>query len=167
MPTLSNDDVIGRNDRPRTERRHAEVRSGAIHCSKIGRDRQVALHPDAADLAGAVVGVEIGGELARAPASASSSSTSAEVLAHVGARAEQALFFAAPERDADRAARPGADRFQDPQRFHHRRAAGRVVGGAGRERMRVEVGAEQHDFAARSLPGISAIVLKPFGVGSS
>ena len=39
-----------------------------------------------------------------------------------------------------------ADRFQDAQRLHHRRAAGGVVGGAGRVGMRIEVRAEQHDL---------------------
>jgi len=54
------------------------------------------------------------------------------------------------------------------RRLHHRAAAGGVVGGAGGIGMRVEVRAEQHDLPdARSVPGISAMMLDPFGVFSS
>jgi hypothetical protein len=40
----------------------------------------------------------------------------------------------------------GADRLQNPHRFHHRAAAGRVVGGAGGVRVRVEVSAKQNNL---------------------
>ena len=70
----------------------------------------------------------------------------AEVLLHVRLRAEQPLLLAAPQRQADRAARLDADRLQDPDGFHHHRAADRVVGRAGRRVPRVEVAAEHHDF---------------------
>ena len=39
-----------------------------------------------------------------------------------------------------------ADRLEDARRFHHHRAADRVVGRAGRRVPRVEVAAEHHDF---------------------
>ena len=70
----------------------------------------------------------------------------AEVLLHVGLRAEQALLFAAPQRQANRPARLDADRLQDADRLHHHRAADGVVGRAGRRVPRVEVTAEHHDL---------------------
>jgi hypothetical protein len=63
----------------------------------------------------------------------------------VVARAEQSLLFAAPERDADGAARLESGGVEDAQHFHHRRRAGGVVGGAGRAVPRIEVRANQHD----------------------
>jgi hypothetical protein len=61
-------------------------------------------------------------------------------------RSEQPLLFAAPQRDADRPARARADRLQDPHRFHHRRGAVGVVGGADAGVPRVQVGANHDDF---------------------
>ena len=69
-----------------------------------------------------------------------------EVLLHVRLRAEHALLLAAPQRDANGPPRRDADRLQNPRRLHHRRAANRVVGRAGRRVPRVEVAAEHHDF---------------------
>ena len=68
------------------------------------------------------------------------------MLQHVGLRTEQPFFLAAPERDADRATWLDADRLQNARRLHHRRAADRVVGRAGRRLPRIEVTAEHHHF---------------------
>ena len=68
------------------------------------------------------------------------------MLLDVSERAEESFLFAAPQRDANRAPRPHADRLQDPRRLHHHRAADRVVGGACRRVPRVEVSAEHDDL---------------------
>ncbi len=70
----------------------------------------------------------------------------AEVLLHVELRAEQALLFARPQADANRAARLGVDSFQNAHGFHHHDGSRSVVGGAGTGVPRVEMGADHHDF---------------------
>ena len=77
----------------------------------------------------------------------------AEVLLHVCLRSEEALFLAAPQRDADRAPWLDANRLEYPRGFHHHRAADRVVGGAGCRVPRVEVAAEHDDFVLLVRPG--------------
>ena len=69
------------------------------------------------------------------------------MLPDVRARSEEALFFAAPEGDADRALRRDPDRLQDPHGFHRRGDAGAVVGRARAAVPRVEVRAEHDDLA--------------------
>ena len=61
-------------------------------------------------------------------------------------RSEQALFLAAPERDANRAARLHANRLQDARGFHHHGAADRVVRRARGGVPGIEMAAEHHDF---------------------
>ncbi len=70
----------------------------------------------------------------------------AEVFAHVGLRAEQPLFLAAPQRHADGAPRLDAGRHQNACRLHHDRAADCVVGRAGGRMPRIEVPAEHDHF---------------------
>src|SRR6185437_13383821 len=97
----------------------------------------------AAHAAGAVVDVPVGVDLAELLARLLGA---AEVVLHVGEGAEETFFLAAPECDADRAARLGAGGLEDARGLHHDRAADRVVGGAGRAGPRVEVAAHHHDF---------------------
>ena len=105
----------------------------------------VALQPDAADRAGAVVRVEVGrhlrvfrlqrhrlGDRRNAPA-----------------RTRASRAGPAPRRPRARCGSCAAASrrpLQNPHRLHHRRAAGRVVGGARGVRCRIEVRAEHHDF---------------------
>jgi hypothetical protein len=74
---------------------------------------------------------------------------SVEVLRQIGARAQQALLFAAPERYADRAPRLGAEGAKDPHRLDQRRGGISVVRSAGRGVPRVEVSANEHDLIAQ------------------
>ena len=106
---------------------------------------EVPLHPHAADSPGAVVRVEVRGEL-RVLRLECHRLDVGDMLLHVRAGAEQSLLFAAPQRDTNGSARLDARRLENPRRFHHRGASGGVVSGAGRVRMRIEVGAEDHDF---------------------
>ena len=83
------------------------------------------------------------------------------MLPRPGARAEESFFLAAPEGDANRAARLHADGFENSHHLeHHRRAVG-VVGGAKRGVPRIDVRAGHHDLIAqpRIGPGISAMML--------
>src|SRR5262249_36632500 len=88
-------------------------------------DLGVVLQLPAEELAGAVVDVEVDVELrarrrVRVPR---------EMLRDPRFRSEQALLLAAPQRDADRAPRPRADRLQNAHRLDDR---GRAVGVVGR-----------------------------------
>ena len=67
---------------------------------------------------------------------------------HVGARAEQSFFLAAPQGDANSAARLHADGLQNANGFHGDGAAGGVVGGSGAAVPGVEMRAEHDDLAA-------------------
>ena len=88
-----------------------------------------------------------------------------EVLLHVGLRAEQPLFLAAPQRDADRPLRLRADRLQDPHRLHdHRRPVG-VVRRAGAGMPRVEMRADQHDLRPELRVGAGDLGDDVVGVG--
>ena len=72
--------------------------------------------------------------------------TRTEMMLDVTLRAEQAFFFAAPQADADGAARLDVERFQDADGFHHDDGAGAVVGGSGAGVPGVEVRAQHDDF---------------------
>ena len=69
---------------------------------------------------GIFIGVRIGGER-----------VGAEVLLDIALGAEEAFLFAAPQGDADGAARMDVERFEDAHGFHGDDRAGAVVGGAG------------------------------------
>ncbi len=60
--------------------------------------------------------------------------------------AEEALFFAGPQCDADGAAGMEVEGFDDADGFHHGRAAGGVVGCAGAGVPGIHVSAEHDDF---------------------
>jgi hypothetical protein len=68
------------------------------------------------------------------------------MLLHVALRSEQAFFLAAPQADANGAARLDVQRFQDAHGFHHDDGAGAVVGCARARVPGVEMGAEHHEF---------------------
>ncbi len=61
-------------------------------------------------------------------------------------RTEKPLFFAAPQRHANRSARFYARRFQQSRRFHHNRAADGIIGCARRRVPRIEMSAEHYYF---------------------
>src|SRR5674476_1621992 len=83
-----------------------------------------ALHVHAANLAAAVIHVEVGGELlllARRMEAEGVAHT--VVLAYVRGRPQQSLLFASPESDADRAPRLEIQRLDETHRLeHHTRA---------------------------------------------
>lgn len=118
--------MIGGCHRARPKDVHAEIVQRFDPLFEDFLHRQIALHPDAADFTGAVVEVEIGGELFVARLQLHRGRV-AEMLFHVSARAEQALLFRAPQANANRSARFGSYRFQDPHRFHHCGAACSVI----------------------------------------
>ena len=70
----------------------------------------------------------------------------AEVRGHVGLGAEQALLFAAPEGEADGAARLELQSGDDAGGFHGGDGPGAVVGCAGPGVPGVEMAAEHDDF---------------------
>ena len=134
-------------------------------------DRQralVGLTPDAADAAGAVVEIEVGGHVGMIGLRRVGGAVPV-VLGHVGARPEQALFFAAPERHSDGAARLEAERPNRPHGLHHGGRAGGVVGGAGGVGHAVHVRPHDHDLvgqigAGNLGNGVDAVQLRAFGV---
>src|SRR5688572_6678323 len=123
---------------------------------------EVALVPDAADLARAVVEIVVRGELVVLWLRLHGRWIG-EVLAHVRARAHEPLLFPTPQRHANGAAWLRAGRFENSHGLDHRDAAGGVVGRAGGAVMRIEVRANPHhaivmlhrDHDARqSFPGV-------------
>src|SRR6185503_5732542 len=70
----------------------------------------------------------------------------AEVIAHVGARTEQALLLSGPQRDAHRALHRQVERLQNAQRLQHHRGTGGIVGRAGARVPRVEMRAEHYNL---------------------
>ena len=68
------------------------------------------------------------------------------MLFDVSLRTEQSFFFAAPQADANGAARLDVERFQDADGFHHHDRSGAVVGGAGAGVPGVKVRAQHDDF---------------------
>ena len=121
----------------------AEVLQRRDRLAKNRPRRRRTEHRHPAHAARAVVDVEVAGELRVLGLRLLSG---AEVFAHVGLRAEQPLFLAAPQRHADGAPRLDAGRHQNARRLHHDRAADRVVGRAGGRMPRIEVPAEHDDF---------------------
>src|SRR5271170_327895 len=111
---------------------HAEIVEGDHPSVKNWRDHFIALEIDAADFAGAVVDVVVGVELGLLGKNLDEMSGGifdigiTEVLLHVGAGAEEALFFTSPKTDADGAAHLDAGGFEDAHGFEHYRGAGAV-----------------------------------------
>ena len=167
------------------QRGGAHLAEGLEPLAEDRADGLVPLEVDAADLAGAVVEVEVGLELvvtrawaprrwrwrcrcrpgraARAAGTAAAEhvgGAAAEVLGDEGARAEEPLLLAAPQRDPDRAAGLEVEGLDDPHDFHGDRDAGRVVGRAGAAVPGIHVAAQHDDLVLHgSVPGISATVL--------
>src|SRR5262245_38627970 len=127
----------------------------------------VALQVDAANLARAVVEVEIGRELIVGrferdrsllsllpllPLLSLLSPRSARSLARgvmhvdVGARADKPLLFAAPQPDAYRPARLDAQRLNDADDLHRDSRSRAVVRGAGSRMPRIEMSPDHHDL---------------------
>ena len=71
-----------------------------------------------------------------------------EMFRDVGARPEDPLLFAAPEREAYRAIEPKVQRFQDAHHLDHDGAARRVIGRARATVPAVEMRADHHDLIA-------------------
>ena len=119
---------------------------------------------NAANLAGAIVHIEIGGDLRLfrlhrdlagfAPQQGRHTfhcriihgRTRTEMMLHVTLRPEQAFFFAAPQTDADGAAGFDVERFQDANRFHHHNGSRAIVGGSRPGVPGIEVCAQHDDF---------------------
>ena len=125
------------------QRVHAQVLERLHPLLENRRDRLVALQVDAADQPGAVVHIEVAGQLPVLRLQLHRRRV-AEVGFDVFARAEQSLFFAAPQPDAHRAAQGHAADLQQPHRFHHHRRSRRIVGGASAGVPRVEMPADHH-----------------------
>ena len=68
----------------------------------------------------------------------------------VGARSEEALFLAAPERQANGSIELEVQRLEDAHHLDHHRAAGAVVGRAGARVPGIEVRPDHHDLVLAS-----------------
>ena len=104
--------------------------------------RAIPFHVEAQRLAASGIVVQIHGQ----PVSCG---RGVEVLREIGARAEQSLLLAAPQRRPDGAPRRGAERAEDAHRLHDGHRAIRVVGGAAGRVPRVEMRANEHDLVAQ------------------
>src|SRR5690606_14995518 len=159
---------VGERLHPRLEDRHRGEGFLGVH---------------AADLARAVVQVEVGREpvvrrLALQLAVVFAQEGRQVLLRRIGGlrirgegtrnvvgRTDQALLLTAPQRDADGAARLDADLLEDAHGLHHHRHAGAVVGRAAAGVPGVHVRAEHHHFiglgaAARDLgDGVVAVAV--------
>src|SRR4051812_40344701 len=110
------------------ERLHAFIRERLHPCIE---DRTLGFDPleiDTADLAAAVVDVEVRGELLLFRLRMEADGINAtEVREHVFARAVQTLLFARPQTDADRSTRLEAERLEQTHRLEHHARPGAVV----------------------------------------
>src|SRR6185437_12867609 len=91
----------------------------------------------------------------------------AKMLLRIRARSQQPLLFPRPQRDPHRAPHPQAAHLQQPQRLHHRRGAGGVVGRPRPRLPGIEMPPSITSWFARSPPGISPTMLNelsPFSV---
>ena len=122
--------VVGASGVGQRQRRRSEVLERREPRLEDRPDHVVALKIDAADPAAAVVQVEIRGQ-ARVLGPERHRERVGEVRLHVGARTEEPLLLAAPERQAHGAVHLQIKRLQDTHRLQDHGAAGRVVGGAG------------------------------------
>src|ERR1700678_2352995 len=106
----------------------------------------MALSIHAADLAAAVVEIVIAGKFAVFGGNPHGFGIG-KVLFHVSPRTEQALFFAAPEPDADGAVELQVESLQNAHHLDHDGAARAVIGSARAGMPGVEVSADHHDLA--------------------
>src|SRR5205807_979154 len=102
----------------------------------------------------------------------------AKMLLHVRQRAEQSLFFAAPQRNANRPPRFYVQGRQNPNRLQHHRRTDAVVGSSRRVMPGVVMASEHDDFvflvragnlprASTGLPAALAARESGMGEGSS
>ena len=110
-----------------------------------GPHHVVALQIRAADLAGAVVQVEVTRELGMFRLERHGFAIP-EVILHIGPRSQQPLFFAGPQRHSHRARHLQIQRFQDAHSFQHYRAPGAIIGCAGAAGPGVQVAAQHHQL---------------------
>src|SRR5689334_19971414 len=103
----------------------------------------VVLQVDAADLARAVVQVEIARQF-RVLGLERHGFAVGEVILYIRFRTEQALLLASPQRDAHRTWHVEFQRFEDPYYLHGYGASGSVVGGAGAARPGIEMRSQHH-----------------------
>lgn len=76
-----------------------------------------------------------------------------QMVAHIGLRTQQPFFFAAPQRDSNGAARLGAHRFENSHRFHHDSAASRIIGGARRTLVTVQMRTQKNSLVGQLASG--------------
>ena len=124
----------------------------------------VALQIDAADLAGAVVDVEVAGE-AVVLGRGLHGRRVGKVVLDIGRRAEQPFFFAAPERHAHGAVHFQVERFQNAHHFHGHGGAGAVIGGARAHVPGIEVAAHHHQLVGLGGAGNFGDHVERIGVG--
>src|SRR5438445_6532452 len=137
--------VIGAAGVADGERVHAKVMERLHPCGEDGGDHFIPLEIDAADFAGAVVNVVVGVELG-VFGSRLHHFGIGEMLLNVSAGAEQALFFAGPEADANGAAHLEASGLENADGFEHHAGACAIVGGAGATMPGIDVRADDNDF---------------------
>ena len=123
--------------------------NGSSHASKIALRGLVAFRVEAVNRTVARIDVEVDGELVARRLVR----VAGQMLRDPRLRSEQSFLFAAPQRDANRAARLRADRLENAHRLEDRRRTVGVVGRAGRRVPRVEVGADHHDLVAQRRVG--------------
>src|SRR5579864_1692081 len=139
---------------------HAEIFEGPYPRLEDGRDSGVLLQVDTANLARAIVDVEVGGDFCLLglqrdwPGFAAKqcrhvfhrgivhTRARPEVLLDISLRAEQTFFFAAPQSDADSAPRLDVEGLQYANGLHHDNASSSVIGGAGSGMPGIEMSAE-------------------------
>src|SRR6059058_1334059 len=137
--------VIGAAGVADGERVHAEVVERLHPGGEDGGHHFIALEIDAADFAGAIVNVVVGVELGMFRRRLHYFGIG-EMLLDVGAGAEQALFFAGPEADANGAAHLEASGLENADGFEHDAGACAIVGGTGATMPGIEVRAEHDDL---------------------
>ena len=122
--------MIGAASVANRQRLHAEVLERFHPRLEDRRHRLVALQVDATNQAGAVIDVEVAGEL-RMLRLQLHRRRIAVVRLDVFLRAEQPLLLTAPQADAHGAAQLDAADLQQSHRLHHDGRSGGVVGRAG------------------------------------
>src|SRR5437868_726377 len=141
-------EMIGAPGVPHGERIHSQIFEGTHPCFEDRLHSGIPLHVDAANLSRAIVDVEVRGNFGlfwlyrhrsgfSAPkarrailSGAGERWTRTEMVHYVPLGAEQTLFFAAPQPDANGAARFNTECLENANRFHHHDRSGAVVGRA-------------------------------------
>src|SRR4029077_12960485 len=138
---------------------HAYVVERDHPSGKDRGDHFISLKIDAANFASAIVHIVISVELGVLGKSLDEFGGGiggfaiSEMLLDVGARAEQTLFFAGPQADADGAAHLEAGGLEDADGLEHHGGACAIVSGAGSGVPGIEVRAEHDDFVGFGFVG--------------